>query len=124
MAGTEGVVYLGIDLPVVRIEAGTRCGPEVRISVCASHPLMDAGIQAIAAVENIGVRHQCEVFLAHSGGVHSRAKRIPRSTLYNRIRTIGPRRRIQKWTEHTEVSELARVRRAVCIRCWPHRITE
>src|SRR5947207_1788674 len=90
-------------------EACSVGGVQVSRSMAGELPLMDRGVEAIAAVENIRVRHVIEIALAEARGIHAGAVRVPgpRALLQDRVGAVRLRWRVRERTEDAEVSKLA-----------------
>src|SRR5262245_7878579 len=73
MTGVEVVVDFGVDLPAIRIIVGAGSNCRSSAAVGATHPLMHRGVQTIAAIKDVGMRHPVEILLAHADGIESRA---------------------------------------------------
>src|SRR5688572_7706157 len=104
MARVEVVVHLCVDLTTVGIAIAAVCQTEVAVIVPAAYPLVKGGIQSVATIEQIRVRHETDVFLRNAQRVGLRSERIPRISADLSIRTVRPRGRICYGSENAEVA--------------------
>jgi hypothetical protein len=118
------VIDLRIDLLTVGVRTCACCQSKIPGVVSSTNPLMNCCVETIAAIKGVGVGHQRHVFLRNSGWVHAGAELVPSRSLYDRIRTIGPRGCLGQRTENAEVSQLPCVRTAGGIRRWANGISK
>src|SRR5215813_9015759 len=91
-------------------ESGSISGIQITRSVSCKLPLIDRGVQTIAAVENVRMRHVTQIFLSESPRIHSWPVGIPRAALLNNgVRAVRFCRRVEQRAENAHISKLTGV---------------